>query len=130
TAYIAQWKAAENEAAKNLIGRQILEAFNGFIAFNLYHMNKEETLLNAVLWEHYTDQEILGIQQNIISSIPPQILMEESRWMMRAISNTEIIGWLTGLKHNAPAPVFNVFLQMAAEELPGDRLATVRNAVA
>jgi hypothetical protein len=74
--------------------------------------------------------EILGIQQAIISSISPEILMDKSRWMMRSINNGEATLWLTALKYTAPPEVFNAFKSMASEELPMQRWQTVRKAIA
>ena len=49
-------------------GEAIFKAFNEFIAFNLYHMNKEEEKLNASLWSNYTDTEIMAIQKKLIAN--------------------------------------------------------------
>ncbi|GAB3712287.1 hypothetical protein GCM10027592_50640 [Spirosoma flavus] len=129
-ASIQEWRQATDAAQKGAIGQRILLAFNEFIAFNLYHMNKEETVLIDLLWKHYTDGEIFQMEEQIIHSIPIQTLMVESRWMMRSISDPEVIGWLSGVKQGAPAEVFNNFLQMATEELPANRLSKVEEALA
>jgi hemerythrin-like domain-containing protein len=128
--YIQEWRTATLAAQRETVGQRICFAFSEFIAFNLYHMNKEENVLMGLLWEHYTDAEIHQMELEIIQSIPPQTLMVESRWMMRSINNQEVIGWLSGVRQGAPAEVFNAFLQMANDELPSDRLATVRAALA
>ncbi|MDO1450259.1 hemerythrin domain-containing protein [Rhodocytophaga aerolata] len=103
------------------IGRQIFFLFNAFVAFNLEHMNREEDQLNKVLWEHYTDEEILTIEQNIVNSISPDELFEESKWMMRGINNAEVISWLRGVKMEAPEFIFQSILQLARQELPETR---------
>ncbi len=120
-----QWKDASSEA-KEAASDSIFYALNEFIAFNLYHMNKEETILLPLLWKHFNDMEILGMQDNIIASINPEILIEESRWMMRSISNPEIQEWLGGVKVNAPDFVFDSFVKMAAEELPAERFTALQ----
>lgn len=111
---IAEWKKGINvyEAAED-----VFYAMNEFIAFNLYHMNKEERELLPLLWKHYSDADIHGMEQQILASIDPQVLMAESRWMMRSINDQEIRTWLGGVKMGAPAPVYNAFVGMAAEEL-------------
>ncbi|MFD2573864.1 hemerythrin domain-containing protein [Spirosoma soli] len=128
--HIQEWETANSASQREAIGQQILFAFNDFIAFNLYHMNKEETVLIDLLWQHYTDADIQQMQQAILQSIPPQTLMAESRWMMRSINDKEVIGWLSGVKQEAPAFVYDTFLQMAQEELPAERLANVQAALA
>lgn len=114
---IHQLKATSDAAQKNEIWQSIFYAFNEFVAFNLYHMNKEERDVNEILWTHYTDQELMQITQKIISSIKPEILMAQSRWMMRSISTAEAVAWLGGMKATAPEPVLKAFVGLAQNEL-------------
>lgn len=126
---ITAWKIAEGTVARLAAGRKIFYLFNEFIAFNLYHMNKEEQLINAVLWKHYSDMEIQGITQKIIQNIKPQILFEESRWMMKSINVREAVDWLMGIKVSAPSEVFSLYLKMAHEEMPVDRWLKVKESL-
>jgi hypothetical protein len=128
--HIQAWKTTDSGSEREAIGQRIFFAFNEFIAFNLYHMNKEESVLMNLLWNQYTDAEIRQMEHAIIESIPPQTLMAESRWMMRSINDKELIQWLLGVKQGAPIAVFNAFLQMAQEELSTERLANVQVALA
>lgn len=128
--HIQEWRSALVDAKREAVGQRICFAFSEFIAFNLYHMNKEENVLMYLLWKHYTDGEIHQMEEQILRSIPPQTLLAESRWMMRSINDKEVIGWLSGVKQGAPAEVFNNFLQMAADELPSHRLVKVHAALA
>jgi len=127
---IQEWRSAPVDAKREAVGQRICFAFSEFIAFNLYHMNKEENVLMYLLWKHYTDGEIHQMEAEILRSIPPLTLLAESRWMMRSINDKEVIGWLSGVKQGAPAEVFNNFLQMAGEELPSERLTKVHAALA
>lgn len=124
--YTADWKATEDEQKLIELGRLIFYGFNWFVAFNLNHMNKEEQLLNQVLWNHYNDAEILGMEHAIISSIPQEVLIDESRWMMRSINNAEVTAWLAGIRNNAPAPAFDIYMAMAEEEVPASRMEYIR----
>lgn len=121
-----EWKMASSGDTKESAAMAAFYALNQFIAFNLYHMNKEETVLLPLLWKHFSDAEILIMQDNIIASIDPEILIEESRWMMRSISNPEIQQWLGGVKMSAPDFVYHSFVQMAAEELPKERYTALQ----
>ncbi len=58
--------------------------------------------------------------------VPPDALMAVSRWMMRGINNEEVIRWLNGVKNNAPAEAFGVFMTLAEEELSPERLKDVQ----
>lgn len=75
-------------------GQAIDKAFMEFMIYNLEHMAKEETVLNKVLWRYYSDEEIIGINQQVVSSIAPDDMAFTSAWMMRGMSNAEISGWL------------------------------------
>lgn len=122
---VTSWKNATTPQERNITGQGIFYAFNEFIAFNLYHMNREEDTLLATLWKHYTDEELHAASQAIVASIPPDVLMLESKWMMRSMNNAEITEWMTGIKYGAPAEVFAAYLQMAEQELPAERFHTV-----
>jgi hypothetical protein len=92
-------------------------------------MNKEELFLNAILWRHYSDFEIKEITQRIIQSIKPQMLLEESRWMMRSINTREAVDWLMGIKVSAPSETFKLFVRMAHEEMPFERWIKVKDSL-
>lgn len=126
---VTGWKVAEGSVARLKAGRKIFYHFNEFVAFNLAHMNKEEHLINAVLWKNYSDEELHAATQRIIQRIKPQILFEESRWMMKSINVREALDWLTGIKISAPAEVFKVFLKMAHEELPPEKWLSIKESL-
>lgn len=126
---VASWKSATTQQERNITGQGIFYAFNEFIAFNLYHMNREEDTLLATLWKHYTDEELHAASQAIVASIPPDVLMLESKWMMRSMNNAEISEWMTGIKHGAPAEVFAAYMQMAEQELPAERFHIIASAL-
>jgi hemerythrin-like domain-containing protein len=127
---IAEWRRSSGAEQRFQIGQQIFYAFNEFIAFNLYHMNKEENELICVLWKHYSDLEILGMEQQILQNIAPETLQIESMWMMKSISTPEIIGWLGGVAAHAPAEVFAGLMQLAEGVLPAVRFQQVAKAFA
>lgn len=126
---VSQWKVAEDETLMTEMGLKILYDFNEFIAFNLSHMNKEEVELNAVLWQYYTDPEIMHISHTLVSSIEPTILFDTSRWMMASINSREVIAWLTGIKHNAPQEIYSVYTKLAEAELTEKRWQKVNAAL-
>ncbi len=125
---ISTWQQADDNEERLAAGQTLFLNFNEFLAFNLYHMNREETVLNELIWENYTDEEILQIQAKLIATIPPEVMYVESQWMMRGISNREIINWLKGIQQTAPAHVFQSFFEMAETELPPNRFSIVSKA--
>lgn len=126
---IASYKEATTAEARAEKGNHLFYAFNEFIAFNLYHMNKEEIELNATLWNRYTDQEIKGIEQILVQNTPPQKMMKYAKWMIRGINNKELIHWLEEVRAFAPAPVFEMFISIAETELPTVRYQFIADAL-
>lgn len=90
-----------------------------FVAHNLEHMDMEETVHNAVLWAHYSDDELHALERALIASIPPATLMQVLRAMIPSVAPAERASLLAGLQRGAPAPVFDAVLSIAREELDG-----------
>ncbi|QNA45087.1 hemerythrin domain-containing protein [Lacibacter sediminis] len=103
--------------AKREIGAAISNAVFEFMLFNLEHMKKEEDVLNKLLWRYYDDEVLHGITMKIIAHVPADKMPLYNKWMMRGLSNTEIIGWLKQVKNNAPEFVFDSFVDLAVNEL-------------
>lgn len=126
---IASYKEAATAETRTEKGKHLFYAFNEFIAFNLYHMNKEEIELNAALWNRYSDSEIRSIEQTLVQNIPPQKMMKYAKWMIRGINNNEIIHWLEEVRAFAPAPVFEMLITIAETELPAERYQSITDAL-
>lgn len=123
-ASIAAWQKATSIEERLTEGRKIFYAFNEFIAFNLYHMNKEETLLNKVLWESYRDDEIRLFEQAILRNTPPEMIAVTGKWIMRSISDAEIVRWVSEIKRHAPH-LFEALQSLGKNELPAVRWEAV-----
>ncbi len=78
-----------------------------FVADNLEHMHTEEIENNTVLWATHSDAELLALQKQLVSSIPPAEMAVFLRWMIPAMSAPERAALLTGIKQNAPAEAFS-----------------------
>lgn len=122
---ISVYETAAVITEKAEAGRQVQSAFSKFMIFNLEHMAKEEDVINPILWRHYSDGELMGITQDIISRVPQDYMAQYSKWMMRGLNNAEITGWLKGVEKNAPEPVFQSLFATAEKELPGRRFRQV-----
>ncbi len=89
-----------------------------FVADNLAHMDEEETGNNRILWEHYSDDEILAIEHALIQSLPPKDNQQSMLWMLPAMNHHERRQLLSGMQSQAPAEVFAGVLDLARECLP------------
>jgi len=110
-------KAATTEDRATSL-QALLFAFNAFTAFNLTHMNAEERVVNPLLWQQYSDAELLAKTGEIVRSLPPQKDKLYRRWMLRALSFSEIQAWYAMVRETAPAFVWEDFVEMAYQELP------------
>ena len=126
---VANCKKAATINAKLIAAKNLLLAFNDFLAFNVKHMNQEETIVNSHIWKHYTDEELLKHGAEIVKSIPPEKNGHYSKWMLLGLNNHEIAVWFTAIKTMAPLPVVNMFYELAAKELDADRWSLIKNAL-
>lgn len=117
-----------NSAEQNqAYGWELMQQFNAFLAFNVEHMRKEETIVNDLLWQHYSDAELLGKVESISASIPPEKNVHYAEWMLRGMAVHEITCWLSNVRHHAPPPVFDMLIGIAESVLPADRWSAVRD---
>jgi hypothetical protein len=122
---ISSYNQADVITGKAFAGRQIQTAFLRFMVFNIEHMAKEEEVINPILWRYYSDTELHSITTTIIAGIPPEYMVQYSRWMMRGLNNAEITQWLREVEKNAPAPVFQGLFVTAEKELPERRFRQI-----
>jgi hypothetical protein len=108
--------AGEPDAIREA-GRELLMVFHEFFAFNLYHMNREERLLNEALWSLYSDEEIRYMEARLVATIPPPIMALSAKWMSRGLNLEELTEWVKGVKSQAPRPVFDLLVSILRREL-------------
>jgi hypothetical protein len=112
-----------------IAGSAIAKAFTEFMVFNLEHMAKEEIVLNQALWQHYTDAELMQLNQTIVANIPEDEKRITAQWMMRGVNKDEAIHWLKGMKQNAPEADFWRVYNLTKTELPMHRRVEVQEAI-
>jgi hypothetical protein len=110
-------------------GSAIAKSFVEFMIFNLEHMAKEEVLINEALWKHYTDEQIIELNQKLVASIPEEELALASKWMLRGINNYDAVNWLRSIKQSAPFFVFDALINVAEKELPADRFNAIQESL-
>jgi len=115
---IDQLKTAGSDVEKNGAGIQLQLAFTEFLAFNLSHMNGEETIINEKLWAHYTDAELMAIPQKVVANVSPEKNAKYGYWMLKGLSQNEIIGWYSEMEKAAPPFVRAQMLALAERALP------------
>jgi hemerythrin-like domain-containing protein len=96
-------------------------AFNAFMAFNISHMNKEETSFNEAAWQFYSDEELIAVHQQIAKSRTPEQKQLSGYWMFKACNNQELSGWVRALKAQMPGTAFQTFADNARHLLLPNR---------
>ncbi|HEV8284600.1 MAG TPA: hemerythrin domain-containing protein [Chitinophagaceae bacterium] len=122
---ITIFESSERNEEKILLGSAIRKVFVEFLVFNLEHMAKEENVINNLLWRYYADGEIHALEQKIISGQTLETAALVWKWMLRGLSNQEIINWLKTVEKNAPESVFNNLFAMSERELSDLRFRQV-----
>lgn len=88
-----------------------------FVAENLQHMHYEETVHNALLWAHYSDDELLALHDRLIASVPFDEMLTTARWMLPALSPMERTGMLGGMQQGMPPVAFGAVLDAMRPQL-------------
>ena len=84
-----------------------------FVGENFVHMNYEETAHNRALWDAYTDEEILALENSIKAHHTPEEMAFVLRWMLPAMTPAERAGFVTTLRKVAPPPVVDSVVALA-----------------
>ncbi len=72
----------------------------------LEHTAAEEQLAQPALWQHYDDGKIAATQAQIVAAHDAATVAYNMRCMLPAITSTERIGFLRGMKQRLPPPAF------------------------
>jgi hypothetical protein len=123
---LEDFKQAVSDDEKVNAGNAISDAFVEFIVFNLKNMAKEENVLNELLWNYFTDEQLKNIAQETMAHLPQSYLIQNNRWVMRAINNSEAAQWLIEVKNSAHGFAFEALIKLAAKELPPGRWIKVQ----
>jgi hypothetical protein len=88
--------------------------FSIFVAEDFAHMAEEEQLILPVLQSLFTDDELRGIEDRIISGLAPDEVIAFGRAMIPAATRRERIVLLDAMRANAPAEAFTAILAQSA----------------
>lgn len=103
--------------ARGALAHGIYLAFARWMAENFLHMEHEEAHHNAVLWEAYSDAQLLELHGRIVAGIPPAEMAAVLRWMLPSSSHPERLAQLAGMRADAPREAYESALALAREGL-------------
>ena len=87
-------------------------AVTNFQSKYLAHMAMEESKMNALIWEHFTDADLMGQHGQIMSTLTPEQIMMWFKYIVPALNPFERTIIMGGFKENAPKPFFDSVLDM------------------
>ncbi|MES2186985.1 MAG: hypothetical protein V4505_20725 [Pseudomonadota bacterium] len=88
-----------------------------FVARNFEHMQVEEITHNAVLWAHFSDAELRGIEAALVAAIPPKQMPFVLRWLVPFMNPAERAAMLGGMQASVPPAAFTAALDVVRPHL-------------
>lgn len=102
-------------AETNALLRALYLRFSLFAADDFAHMAEEEQLMLPILQSLFTDEELMALEDAIVSQIPPEEMVAVAGLMIPAATRTDRISMLSALRANAPAEAFGAILAVAVQ---------------
>jgi len=119
--------ADSRDGARAAACSRLYRALALYVADNFQHMHVEETAHNAVLWAHYSDDELLAVEHALVASIPPAAMFEALHWFLPALNAPERAAMLRGMQQGMPPEPFRAVLDIAQRTLaPQDHAKLMR----
>ena len=123
---IDQQKDQDTKKEMIAFGHQLQAVFFEFTAAVLQHMNKEETVINEILWSNYSDKQLIGMEVEMMK----QASSSDSTWytgkILKELSNREILMWVDIIKEHASPFMLKKLISTARIVLPIDRWQMIR----
>lgn len=88
-----------------------------FTGSYLGHMAEEERVTKAMLWQHFTDEELMGHRARIMAKNPPEALLQWFRFAFPALSHQERHQLLTEFRRTAPQAFFHQGMEVISAVL-------------
>jgi hypothetical protein len=98
--------ATEGREVQRARARHLYLSWTQFVADNYLHMAVEETDMNALLWELFTDAELGQILATILAGESPAQLQRAVRYMLPAIDPEHRARLVGDVRRSVPPSVF------------------------
>jgi len=101
-----QARALPNASDRDGAARRLYRLLALFVAENLEHMHVEETSNHTLLWELFSDAELIALHDRLLASIPASTMAANLRWFAGALNFEELAGMLGAMKSTMPPEAF------------------------
>jgi len=123
------YTAAKNGQDATEAGGAFYSALSDFQAEYLKHMSGEESDTQALLWKHFTDEELAGHRTEIMKKLNPETLLLWFKYIAPAQSQRERVGLFKGFKANAPQSMFEKAQAVLQQALTSSDYEKLMNAL-
>lgn len=110
-------------------GSEFYLAFSEFHGKYLDHTAEEERVTQALLWKHFTDEELASHRGRIMAQNPPETLLIWFRFVVPAQSHAERVSLLSGFKKMAPPAFFAKGMEVIQAVLSTPEFERLRKAL-
>jgi hypothetical protein len=125
-AHLETYAKLNDKRAKMIFGMELQALFFEFTAAVLQHMNKEETVINELLWKKYNDRQLAELEWEIMKQVTPDDCTWYTGAIMKGLSNEEIIDWITGLLAKSNPSLKTNLIKTAQKVLPIEQWQMIR----
>ena len=123
---IEKYKHLTTKGEMTSFGLELQAAFFEFTAVVLQHMNKEETVINELLWGNYTDTQLVALEVEMLKQSTPDNCTWYTGKILKELSNPEIIIWINGIAEHASSNIIEKLINTTRRVLPIDRWQMIR----
>lgn len=117
----AQAQALRNARDRHGAAQRLYRQLALFIAENLEHMHVEETSNHALLWQLFSDAELIALHDSLLASVPMPEMAVVSRWMAGSLNFKELAGMLGAMQCDMPPEAFRGVLDLMRPQMGAAR---------
>lgn len=110
-------------------GNDFYIQLSDFHAQYLQHMLEEERETQSLMWKYFTDEELLKMDTEVRSNIPPDDMLLMAKYMLPAFSNRSRIEMLKSIAAAAPPQFFDAILKTAESVLTPDDFKRIKKEI-
>ena len=114
---------------KIAFGLQLQSSFFEFTAAVLQHINKEESVINELLWAKYSDRELAAMEVEIMKQVTPDDCTWYTGNIMKGLSHEEIIKWIGGVMEYSSQNMIEKLIRTARKVLPTEQWHMIRGKI-
>jgi hypothetical protein len=96
----------------------INKSFRRFSDLVIRGMQKQEEVLNPLLWSYYSDEQLRQLLQQIEGKQTITEWLSLCTWMMKDMSDEEIVSWLISVRSTLPEQVYDLLVEQISGRMP------------